>query len=287
MRRAHETIPSPRSAARGSASRRAFTLLELLVALAMAGIIAGSLYSALRIGFRARTSAEAGVEPVRTAELATALLRSDFESALPATGTLAGPFVGVDGTGDGGLAADTVEFFTVGNPNDALTLAAQGGQQTGMGAGGTMIGGQAGAASGGAVATASLPAEARKVQIGLVAYPGAGGISEQVLVRRVTTNLLSQVAVEGDEEVLCRGVRSLNLRYYDGLTWQDNWDSTQLENAIPTAVEVVVELERSRDGQLKVLRFPRVFLLSCATTAAAATGTGQTGTGTGGTGGAP
>jgi prepilin-type N-terminal cleavage/methylation domain-containing protein len=266
------TFRTPRTAARGPASPRAFTLLELLVALAMAGIIAGSLYSALRVGFRARTSAEANVEPVRTAELATALLRADFESALPARGTLAGPFVGQDLTGEGGLAADTVAFFTLGNPVEAYAasqLLAQGAP-----AAGGMIGT--------APQSAPLPAEARKVEIGLVSYPGPEGLPEQVLVRRVTTNLLSQVAVEGAEEILCRGVRSLNIRYYDGLTWQDTWDSTLLENVIPNAVEVVVELERWREGQQKIIRFPRVYLLSCAAVGATPAATGQTGAGAGG-----
>ena len=45
---------------------------------------------------------------------------------------------------------------------------------------------------------------------------GLGLQPEQVLVRRVTTNLLSQVQVEPQEEVLCRGVRALNFRYFDG-----------------------------------------------------------------------
>jgi len=215
----------------------AFTLLELLVALAMAAIIAGSLYSALRIGFRARTSAEAAVEPIRTAEMATSVLRSDFECAVRATGTLAGPFVGTDTTGDGGLAADAVSFYTLGNPADADFLASlavtQGNQQ---GGGGGVKGAMNGTTSN------AVPAEARKVEIGLVSYPGPNNSSEQCLVRRVTTNLLSQVAVDGDEEVLCRGVRAVNFRYFDGTTWQDSWDSTQINNNIPTAVEMIVEL---------------------------------------------
>lgn len=244
---------------------RAFTLLELLVALSMAAIIAGSLYSSLRIGFRARTMAEAQVEPIRTAELATGLLRADFESARPADSTLAGPFVGQDTTSDAGLAADTVEFFTLGNPSDPLTAAAA----------------PPGPA---AMATGAVPTpagEARKVSIGLVPYPGAGGVTEQVLVRRVTTNLLAQVTVEPYEEVLCRGVRSLNLRYHDGFTWQDSWDSTQLENNIPTAVQLTIELDRSTDGQPRIISFPRVFLLSCSTLSpTSASGTGGAAGGT-------
>lgn len=263
--------PAP-TAGCGSASPRAFTLLELLVALAMGVIIAGALYSSLRAGFRARTLAEAQVEPVRTAELATALLRPDFESARPANSTLAGPFVGTDTTGEAGLAADTVEFFTLGDPTDPLAaMAPAGGAAAGPA---SPVGGVAGPAPTG---------EARQVQIGLVALPGPGGSAEQCLVRRVTTNLLAQVAVEPYEEVLCRNVRSLNIRYYDGLAWQDSWDSTLLENNIPTAVEVMLELERpGTDGQVRVIQFPRVYLLSCSTLSAASV------SGAGGTiGGAP
>ena len=222
----------------------------------MVGIIAGSMYSALRIGFKARTSAEAAVEPARTAGLATALLREDFESARPAAGTLSGPFVGTDTTGDGGLPADAVDFYTLGNPTDpvaAAAAAAAGSQNAGPAA---MIGG---------VVAPAATGEARHVMIGLVPYPGAGGAAEQCLVRRVITNLLAQVEPQPYEEVLCRNVRSLNFRYFDGLTWQDSWDSTTLDNNIPSAVEVTVELERSVGGRRVVMQFPRVFLVSCST----------------------
>jgi hypothetical protein len=75
-------------------------------------------------------------------------------------------------------------------------------------------------------------------------------------------------------------VRSFNLRYYDGLTWQDSWDSTLLDNNIPVAVEVTLELDRSTESQPRIIQFPRVFLLSCSTlSASSATGTGATGGG--------
>jgi prepilin-type N-terminal cleavage/methylation domain-containing protein len=275
------TILAPRPAAARRAA--AFTLLEMLVALAMAAIIAGSLYSALRIGFRARASAEASVEPIRTAEMATSVLRADFECAVRATGTLAGPFVGTDTTGDGGLPADAVSFYTLGNPADADFLASLAANQNNRAGAGGVRGAMSGTTS------SAVPAEARKVEIGLVSYPGPDGAAEQCLVRRVTTNLLAQVAVEPDEEVLCRGVRAVNFRYFDGTTWQDSWDSTQINNNIPTAVEMIVELDRSSDGVPRIVRFPRMFLLSTSTVTTdtgmgtdAGTGTG-TGTGTGGT----
>jgi prepilin-type N-terminal cleavage/methylation domain-containing protein len=256
---------------------RGFTLLELLIAITIAALIAGSLYSGLRIGFRAQSNAESSVEPIRTAELAMGLLRPDIESAVPANGVLRGAFIATDSTGEGGLPADTVEFFTTGDPLDPDT--AGGSQQAGPGAGGMSALSGGGGAFG---ATQFQPGgEVRKVAIGVV--PGPRG---QMLVRRVTANLLAQVEEQPYEEVVCRGVRSLNLRYWDGLTWQDNWDSTTIDNNIPSAVEVTIELEREQYGQPTVLRFIRVFRLSCSTLTAqsltdlmnsAASGTGTTG----------
>ena len=259
-----------------TASRRGFTMLELLVAITIAAVVAGSLYSGLRIGFRAQANAESSVEPVRTAELAMGLLRPDFESAVPATGTLQGAFLGTDGTGEGGLDADSVEFYTLGDPLDAVLSANTSGASPGV----------AGMSALQGAASPALPGgEVRRVQIGLL--PSATG---QVLVRRVYTNLLAQAEEEPYDEVVCRGVASLNLRYWDGLTWQDNWDSTTIENNIPSAVEVTIDLRRVQYGQETVLRFVRVFKLSCSTLTAQsltdlmnAASSGSTGTGTGGT----
>ena len=63
------------------------------------------------------------------------------------------------------------------------------------------------------------------------------------LVRKVTTNLLSPKTVDAEEQVLCRNVKSLNLRYYaeeDG--WQDEWDSTADANSLPLAMEIDIQV---------------------------------------------
>ena len=244
----------------------------------MTAIVAGSLYTSLRIAFRARSAAETSAEPVRTAGVALSLLRADFESAAPASGTLFGPFIGLDSAGAAGQPADALEFHCLGDPGDALPASAQ-----------PEFGAAPGATVTGAAATFLPPgvAEARKVQLLVETYPGPNGSQQQVLVRRVTTNLLSPVTPEPYEEVVCRGVRAVNIRYHDGLLWQDSWDSTQLENNIPTAVELTLELERlGPDGQPKVMRFPRVYRL---TTSKLIPGVGLMGltgeTGSGATGG--
>ena len=208
--------------------RRAFTLLELLVATAMTAVLAGSLYATLHLAFKARRSAFAAVDQLRKAELAVELLRTDIESAVVPRGVLAGAFIGEDAT-DG-----------AGHPSDALMLHV--------------------------AADAAQPTEGtgdiRMVQ--LICEPSENG-DGMFLLRQVTLNLLTTNVEEPTQEVLCRGVRSLDLRYFDGLDWVDAWDSTTRDNVLPLAVEVTLELMHEgdlgsdRDGY----RTSRVFQVPC------------------------
>lgn len=276
-----KTLTPALSGSTGQGSRRAgFTLLELLVAMTITAIIAASLYSSLRIGFRAEAAAEAAVEPVRTAELAMGLLRPDLESAVTPSGELQGAFTGTDGT-DGAFPADSLSFYTLGDPLEppaGIQIAA--GPAIGSGTG---LSGIAGGASHAPANLLPGTGEVRMVTLGV--RTAATG---NVLVRAVTTNLLAETIEPPPEEVVCRGVRSFNLRYFDGSGWQDGWDSTTVENATPTAVEVTIELVRPGTGaaelaagEPRATAFTRIFLLSCSALWTPATGTtGTTGTGT-------
>jgi prepilin-type N-terminal cleavage/methylation domain-containing protein len=84
-----------------------------------------------------------------------------------------------------------------------------------------------------------------------------------VLVRRVTRNLLPASEAPYDEEVLCKDVRSFSLRYFDGTTWQEDWDSTLYDDSLPLSVAVTLELGEAnsdKPGQ----RISRVIALPCA-----------------------
>jgi hypothetical protein len=37
-------------------------------------------------------------------------------------------------------------------------------------------------------------------------------------------------------------VRSFSLRYWDGTTWQETWDSTQQNDTLPLAVAVTIQV---------------------------------------------
>ena len=185
-----------------------FTLLELLIAMTMMTIIAASLYTSMSIGFKARESAERVVEKGRAAEIAIELIKGMLISALVPNGILAGTFDGEDGEGDNGYPADTLTFYTSDyNPKED-----------------------------------ELAGDIEKVELKMSVREDT---NERVIVRKVTNNLLSPTTIDPDEEILCGNVRSMNLQYYDGSDWLDEWVSTENDNALPKAVKITIVLENT------------------------------------------
>lgn len=236
---------------RRAALQSGFTLLELILAMGMISMLAVSLYGTLRVAFKARESATSGIAPMRSANVALDLLGQDLESALPPTGLLAGAFL-AQHLGDVQNSQDTIEFYAIGT-SDSLDPPAS--------------------------------AAFRKIDIGMVPSPDGKGY---VLLRRITSNLLSPQEVTPEEEILCRHVRSFALQYYDGTQWYQDWDSTQMGDILPVAVQVDLQIQTGTDSQAPLYHASRVFSFACHTdqaTTSSGTTTGATGA-TGATGGA-
>ena len=211
---------------------QAFTLIELSLSMAMVAMLALSMYTALSVAQLARRNGTANVEQMRAITLAAEVLRHDFESVPPPTGTFAGPFVGIRQTGVGG-DADQLEFFTIGQDEP---VAIDNPMSEGI----------------------------RKIQL-LV----RSEVNPPVLVRRVIKNLRPTVEPLAEEEVICRNVRSFGVRYFDGLAWQESWDSTTLGDVLPTAIAVTLEVNdptaaaSGATPEAAVRKMTRVFPLSC------------------------
>jgi hypothetical protein len=94
------------------------------------------------------------------------------------------------------------------------------------------------------------------------------GTNDYALVRRVTRNLTAQIQAAPDEEIICRGVSSFTLEYFDGSNWDTTWDSTQEDKTIPAAVQVKVELQdpSASPTAIPVTR-ERIIPLLCSTAA--------------------
>ena len=195
-----------------SRARRAFTLLEVLLSLGIMAIITVALFTCMHVAFKARDAGEAALEPVRTAEAVMELVRAELEAALPPRGKLANAFAGTRWQSGGGMDDDEVSFYSA-NPAPQGVYA---------------------------------PAEVKHVQLKLLTDQATG---RRVLARRVTSNLLSPTLLEPDDEVLCRGVASFDIIYFDGLQWWTSWDSSREKDSLPVAVQVTLQLDPPTTGR--------------------------------------
>ena len=246
--------------------RGAFTLMEVVLALLLVSMLAYSLYAAMHIAIVARRSAVNTVEPTRAVVIAADLLRQDLESVMPPTGIYSGQFLGTHQAGQNGGDNDTVVFYCMGE--DPMTirneqLAAQ------------AAGGQTGAP--GSLTSEDPLAECfRKVE-----FIVRTDVNPPTLVRHMQRNLEPSADAKVDEEVICRDVRSFSLRYFDGTTWQTDWDSTVMGDVLPLSVAMTIELNDPAHPapQQSTRRVTRIIPLAC--------GKELELTGVGGTGGAP
>jgi hypothetical protein len=200
-------------------------------------MIAMTLYQAMRIGFKARDRATAALGPARAAELAMDAVRRDLESALPLRGILAGAGMFLAGDGVEVPGTSAVQFYAMA-PLPPVT-STPGGMPASPTRGPSSVDNVDPIAYGGGV---------RRVEL-LLRPPqnGAPADAGGVLVRRVVRNLLAPTEPIPEEEIVCRGVTAFSLRYFDGLQWYAEWDSTQYGDTLPMAVEVAIELRGSLD----------------------------------------
>jgi type II secretion system protein J len=189
-----------------------FTLMELLVAMGLMVVASACLYSSLYTSFRARESAEKILLPLQAAKIALDMIKQDLRGAEVGPdedpNILAGPFLGEDDRTGSSIDTDILTFYSnhheINGDTDRVTCG-----------------------------------------IGLIELSLVEPVNRDTynLVRKVTDNILTDEELDPVEEVLCRNVRSLNFRYYDGLKWYEDWDSTEQLDALPMAVEVTLEIE--------------------------------------------
>lgn len=182
-------------------NHRAFTLLELLLAIAITAILAATVYASLMVATHTRERAAEAVGKDRALTLAMDLIRRDLQAAPPPTGTMAGAFIGEDDN-----TIDTVSFTTTNAylpPNDRLS-------------------------------------DLINVNLLLIEDVYSEDSRSMMLVREITTNLLSATTTEPQIQVLARGITGMDLAYSDGADWLDDWDSTQHDNTLPLAVKITL-----------------------------------------------
>lgn len=185
-----------------------FTLLELMLSLSIFALVATAVVGLLHSGLRACARGRQVSESLQLARIALGRMVEDLESVYYSDSVLCTDFLGEDAS-DGSCDTDRLTLVTT-----------------------------ARFARADAVGEADLTALEYFIDTG-------GEAGEEGLSLSQTRVLLA--VVEEEAEQVCRlgaQIVGLNLRYFDGLDWQDSWDASA-KGALPRAVEITVAVRES------------------------------------------
>jgi type II secretion system protein J len=171
-------------------SRQAFTLLEILIALAIFAIVLAAINTVFYSAIKLRNHTIAVLDQAAPIDHALAIIRRDLANIVPPSRTNYALQTTV--MTDTQFGQSTPEFYTATGQIDGLT-------QWG---------------------------DVQKVGYGLV--PAADGSRE--LIRLVSHNLFATTTETPEQQSLLSGVQSIAFHYFDGTQWAEVWDSTTQSN---------------------------------------------------------
>jgi len=197
----------------------AFTLLEMILAVAVAAIVLAAVSAAFFTALHLQASTQAAVDEATPVDQALAIMRRDLECVVtPTNGTskvLSGDFKVGQVSSLGLTVPVAIEMYTA----------------TG--------------------ALSSAP-DAPWGDIQRVTYelekPADGSAPGMELVRSVTRNLLSTLTPDLENQPLLSGVASIQFSCFDGARWYDMWDTTDPSAGttnLPVAIRVQIQMAES------------------------------------------
>src|SRR5487761_2416144 len=204
---------------------RAFTLVEMILAIGVAAIVLIAVNAVLFAALHLRDATSAVVDAAALDQTMT-FLRRDLQCAVtPTNGTskvLSGSFRVGSVPSLGVPEPVAIEMFT---------------------------------------ATGALGVNAPWADIQRVSYelkpPADRAATGQDLVRSVTRNLLTLTTPEIEDQLMLSGVASIKFSCYDGAQWQDTWDTTGLtavSTNLPLAVRVDIQMAGDNNaGPVEIL----------------------------------
>ncbi|MEM9295451.1 MAG: type II secretion system protein GspJ [Planctomycetota bacterium] len=234
---------------------RAFTLLELLLALGVGLLVSGVVYGAMRVSFRAARSVEGAIQAGAVAERGLGVAAGDIAGAARPTGILSGGFAGQDVADDLGRPVDVLSFHTS-HPKFLAAEPTIGWYRVDLRVVPESAVGSAAQAAAGAFdaartrgvidfdAAALLPdtVEVAALDADLAGETMTAADPAGVLVRDITVDLLASDEPAIVRQVLARRVVGFDVRYHNGEEWQDEWFSAGEDNHLPVAVELALTL---------------------------------------------
>lgn len=206
----------------------AFTLIEVILAIAIFAIVLVAMNTAFFAAVRLRQKTSDALESSRPLNQGLALLRRDLQNAVPPGGVLKGDFR----SGGAGGGAGSRSSATTGKGAVVNTL---GSQNPGLDF---------------FTATGALGDDAPWGDIQEVNYQLMDPLDSahsygKDLVRTVNRNLLATATQATEVQRLAGNIENLDFSYFDGTQWRDTWDTGSGDTGLPLAVRVSVQLASS------------------------------------------
>ena len=204
---------------RPNSTRAAFTLIEVLLAVAVFAIVLAAINSVFFSALRLRNKAVQSFEKSLPLQQALSFVQKDLEGIMLPGGRLAGTFT----TTIQGLS-NSMAFVGERVTPDIYTTS-------------------------GNVGELARWADVQRVAYFLAIPTNVNSTANgKDLVRMVTRNLLPVNVEEQEQQYLMNGVETLRLQFFDGLAWTDTWDSSMSTN-LPAAIKVQVTLSEDYTGK--------------------------------------
>ncbi len=201
----------------------AFTLIEVMLALAVSAIVLAAIGSVFYSAMRLRDRTSALLDETAPLHHALTVMRRDLQGALPpgpGTLPLAGDFQS-ETMGGGVSQNDRLTFFTT---TGALSD--------------------------------NLPwGDIQQVSYELRDPTQRTGGSGRDLFRSVTRNVLAQPPVDPDDQWLMGNVQSLEISCFDGSNWRDSWDTSTGDTNLPAAIRIRIQLA-NENGAVSINQQP-------------------------------
>jgi len=188
---------------------RAFTLIEVLLAMAMVAVVLSAMSAVFYSALHLRDKVSSTLDDSLPLHQATAILRRDLLNAVPPGGVLAGDFrTGTAGNGFVAPPNSSLEFYT----------------------------------STGVIDDNTPWGDIQKVTYQLRNPVDRTGTTGKDLIRSVSRQLLSTLAEEPNDRRLMGNVENLEFSCHDGIDWRNSWDTSLGNSSLPTAVRVRIQL---------------------------------------------
>jgi type II secretion system protein J len=195
---------------------RAFTLIELILAIGVAAIVLVAINAVFFSAMRLRENTSNAVEASLPEQQALMLLRQDLAGIMPPN---------TNGVFGGSFKVGSVSSTGLNQPVDIELYTTTGALR------------------------ANEPwGEVQRVtyELRTSADPSLPG---KDLVRSVTRNLLATATVAPDDQPLMSGVNNVEYSCYDGTQWRNYWDTTMTDTNLPVAVRVRIQMAGQDNAQ--------------------------------------